>query len=180
MLLNCCSSEAAQSTLPRLEIVVDHAIQSIPDIQLIDGSTGAIIGSSSWSGLRPEECKVDVVIQRPETTVASDSDVVATEFVQQSVIQPMVTDAIPTDPVLQHEPDIDSGAVIVARESSQQSDNNSCTTSLITGTPESRKRKVTVTDISPLPTVSTTHGPRKRTKGRTTKAAIYLPAVPTK
>ena len=80
----CCRPATVPRTLPRIELVVDNIIESIPELEVVDELTGAVIGSSSRSGADPEQIQFDVAVTRPNISVSSTSSVVLMKPVQQS------------------------------------------------------------------------------------------------
>ena len=124
--------------------MIDDSIPWIPEIQVVD-ENGKLLGTSSQ--VCPVQRKVDIAILRSGTTA-----------IQQSNIQSAAIDMIPAEPEILTEPETAA---------------NDRRMSVIIRTPKTQgNRKVTVTDISPLPTLCMTAGPTKVTKRRTSKAAI--------
>ena len=111
--------------------------------------------------------------------------VVQTDSVHQFDIQSMVVDAIPIETVSDQQSIIppemvvaasgSSGVNVVQTDSVHQFDGSANRMTVVVSSPQPhRKEKVSVTDISPLPTVrlATDSGTKRGTKRKTTKAAI--------
>lgn len=94
----CCRTEEPQSTLPRIEIVVDNGIPWIPEIEVVN-ENGEILGSSSQADAAKQ--KVDIMIHRLGTAPANVTNVLATESMQQCGSESTAGDASMHIPVSQ-------------------------------------------------------------------------------
>jgi hypothetical protein len=150
-----CRAESTQG----IEILVDNGIP-LPDVDVVDGATGEVIGSSSQLNANPQQFTIDVLVKRQGSTVAT---VETTQSAEQSAT---IVDSSSTNYVTLNSKvnTVTTNCDVEPTESVLEP---------VGCTPKSNKRKVSITEMSPLPTVNGTNECRRKLgRNRTSKAAV--------